>query len=133
MSENLDLVRSIYADWERGDFSSADWAHPDIEVAVFEGPTPGGGTGVAAMAKAMADYARPWEGYRVEVDEYRALDDERVLVLVRQHGHGKASGMDLTTMDTEAANVLRIQDGKVTRIVVYWERSRAFADLGLTE
>jgi ketosteroid isomerase-like protein len=131
MSENLDLVRSIYADWEQGDFSSVRWAHPEIEYAVFGGPTPGGGTGLASMAEAMGDYARPWEGYRVEVDQYRALDDERVLVLVRQHGRGKGSRMDLTTMNTEAANLLHIRDGKVARLVIYWERDRALADLGL--
>ena len=131
VSENLDLVRSIYAAWERGDYSSAEWADPEIEYVVADGPSPGTWTGLAGMAEGFRDWVSAWEAYRVEADEYRELADERVLVLVRNTGRGKTSGLELGQMRTEGANVFHVRDGKVTRYVIYFDRERAFADLGL--
>jgi ketosteroid isomerase-like protein len=133
-STNLDLVRSIFAAWERGDFSSAEWAHPDIEFVRAEAPDePSPSTGLAGMAQSFREFLSAWEGYRVEVDEYREIDDERIVVLVRNSGHGKASGVDLGEVRTKGATLFDISGGKVTRLVIHWDRERALADLGLKE
>jgi hypothetical protein len=131
MSENLDLVRSIYAVWERGHFGSADWAHPEIEYVVADGPTPGTSTGLAEMAERYRDQLSAWEGYRLEAEEYRELDRERVLVLVHPIGRGKTSGLEIGQIRGKGANLFDIRCGKVTRVVVYYDRDRALADLGL--
>ena len=133
MSENLDLVRSIYADWERGDYSAAAWAHPEIEYVFVDGPAPGTWTGLVAAGATWRDYLRAWEEYSVEVEEYRELDSERVLVLVRVSGSGKTSGLELAQMGASGASLFHFRGGKVTRFVNYFDRNRALADLGLKE
>jgi ketosteroid isomerase-like protein len=131
MSANLDLVRSILAAWERGDFSAADWAHPEVEYVFVGGPSPATWTGMAGMAKGARDWLSAWEDLRIETDEYRELDRERILVLTRGSGRGKTSGLELAQMRTQGAHLFHVRDGKVTRLVLYYHRDRALADLGL--
>jgi ketosteroid isomerase-like protein len=130
---NLDLVRSIYADWERGDFGSAKWAHPDIEYVVADGPEPGSWSGLAGMAEAWRGLLSAWKDLRVLAEEYRELDDERVLVLDRFSGQGRASGLDVGEIRTEGAQMFQIRGGKVIKNVAYADRDHALADLGLEE
>jgi ketosteroid isomerase-like protein len=130
-SANLDLVRSIYADWERGDFSRADWAHPEIELVHVDGPAPGRWTGLTGTAEGLRGWLSAWEGVRSEAEGYRELDGERVLVLFRASGRGKRSGLEIGQVRSQGAALYHVHDGKVTRIVNYFDRERAFADLGL--
>jgi ketosteroid isomerase-like protein len=130
-SANLELVRSLYADWERGDFSSVEWAHPEIEWVIADGPEPGRWTGLAGLAEARRVFLSAWEDFRTEVEEYREPDDERVLVLTQRSGRGKTSGLELGQIRTKGAALFQVRDGKVTRVVYYFDREHALADLGL--
>jgi ketosteroid isomerase-like protein len=131
-SANVELVRSIYAAWERGEYGSADWAHPEIEYVIADGPTPGSWKGLADMAKGARATLDPWQDFRFQAEEYRELDDERVLVLVQLSGLGKSSGLALGEMQPNAAAVMHVRDGRLTKITLYWHQDRALTNLGLT-
>src|SRR5207249_529085 len=112
MSENPDLVRSIFAAWERGDFSSVDWADPEIQFVIADGLQPGTWTGVADMVERWREGEAAWEDQRVEADEYRELSDECVLVLLHRSGRGKVSGLELGHLQTQGAAVFCMRDGR---------------------
>jgi ketosteroid isomerase-like protein len=130
-SANVELVRAIYADWERGDYGSAEWADPEIEFLVADGPAPGRWKGLARMAGGFREMLSAWEDVRPEPYEYLELDDERVFVLAHHRGRGKTSGLELGRVREKGASLFHVSGGKVTRLVVYWPAERAFADLGL--
>ena len=131
--ENVEVVRSIYAAWERGDYSSAEWAHPDIEYVIADGPSPGSWFGLAGMAEAWRDFLSAWEEARAKGEDYRELDDERVLVLFSRSGRGKTSGVELGQMQSRGANLFQIRDGKVATSFSYPSEREAQEAAGLRE
>jgi ketosteroid isomerase-like protein len=128
---NVELVRSILTAWEQGEYGHAEWAHPAIEYLIADGPAPGRWTGLAGMVEGARANLDAWEDFRFRADDYRELDNNRVLVLVRWSGRGKRSRVELEQMRTAGAQVFEVRAGKVTHFVHYWDRERAFADLGL--
>jgi ketosteroid isomerase-like protein len=124
---NLSIVRSISDAWERGDYSSVDWADSDIQFVIADGPEAGRRTGRAGLAPSLQDFENAWDEYHSRVEEYRELDDG-VLVLTYATGRGRASGVEI---GERRANLFQLHDGKVTSLVVYWDRMRALADAGL--
>jgi hypothetical protein len=85
------------------------------------------------MVASWRDWLSTWEDVLFQAEEYRELDDERVLVFVHvTGGRGKTSGLELREVRTEGASLFEVHNDKVTRFVNYWERDRALADLDLT-
>jgi len=77
----------------------------------------------------MGSWLHAWDGFHIDADGCHEVDGERVLALVRYGGWDRLRGQEV--VPTEAATLFHLRDGKVARLVIYWDRNRAFADLGL--
>jgi ketosteroid isomerase-like protein len=129
-SANVELVRSIFRVWERGDYSWTDWAHPDIEFVFADGPTPGSWVGLDGLAVAWSDFLGVWKEFRSELDGLHELEGDRVVALAHYNGRGKASGVEIARI-SRGAGVFHFQAGRVKRLVFYFDRERALAEFGL--
>jgi hypothetical protein len=87
--ENVEIVRSIYRAVGRGDYSSSEWADPDIEfVAPYEERPL---RGAEAMQRSWREFLSAWKDFKAEPEEI--IDaGEQVLVFERVGGRGRGSG-----------------------------------------
>ncbi len=106
---------------------------PEIGFEFADGPMPGNWSGPVAMRDAWREALGAFEGLDATVEQYVPLDGERVLVFMHNRGRGKGSGFELGQLDNRGANPFHIRDGKVTKLVLYWNRERALQALGLPE
>ena len=130
-SANVELVLSIFNAWERGDYGPTAWADPEIEFVIDGGPTPGSRRGIAGMAQGWTEFLSAWEGHRSQAESHRELDEERVLVFAHATGRAKRSGVEFTGGMVKPTVLFHVRDQRVTRLIIYHDRKRALAELGL--
>jgi ketosteroid isomerase-like protein len=125
--ENVEIVRSIHRAWEKGDFSSADWADPDIEYSPPHERRLS--RGVTEMGRRFGEWIAAWENLRVSAEKIVGADD-RVVVLNRFQGRGKESGTP--TVDFSGASFFTLREGKVVMLEFFWDHQEALEAAGLS-
>lgn len=127
-AENVELVRRIYAAWERGDFSETWWCADDFE---FQGPDEVNLEpvyGAEGMRRAWREWLQGWRSFHTRLVEVRDLGDDRVLGVNAFGGEGRASGL---APESLGATVWTINEGMVTRLATYVRLDKALSDVGL--
>ena len=129
-SANVELVRSIYEDWLRGNLAIDKF---DPEISMIESAAlPGGGAsahGLGAVRHYMESFAKYWEDIRVEPQEF--IDaGAQVVMLARLVGRGKKSGVEVSRI---WAYVWTLRDNKALRMEGYASRHEALQAARLTE
>ena len=106
-------------------------ADPDIQVrpAVVGGLEGTVYRGHRGLREFVADLDDTWREFRVEAEEFRALDDV-VLVLGRTVAEGMESGVRL---DTPSGFVFGVRENKVHSFRSFVSREAALAAVGLAE
>jgi ketosteroid isomerase-like protein len=81
--------------------------------------------GADGLRAGWLDWLEPWTEYRSEVEDMQALDDDRVLVNVRQFGRQD----DGPEVEMHSSAIVTISNGRICRIDFYGRPEDAGADL----
>ena len=131
MSEQVDMVRASFAEYEDGNFDALlEMMHPDLEVQDWpEGPDSRIYRGMDGLMQARAHWAEAWESVRGEPTRLIETGD-RVFVFVEITAKGRGSSIE---MKLETFGVFTFRDAKVWRVRYFTDREAALAAAGLTE
>ena len=84
--------------------------------------------GIDAYLEFMRDWLTPWESYAITADEIRALDPEKVAVLVSHRGVMKDGGAEVST---QGVDLWTLREGRYLRLDAYMDRADGLAAAGL--
>ena len=128
--ETVEIVRRMYTAYASGDFEAAmALLDPEIEMDLTMRPDGRVFHGHDGVTEAVRTWLGAWEDWRLEVDEIIDLGD-RVLVLARESGRGKGSGIEV---EHPHIAICTVQYGKIVHTMGFVERGQVLQAAGLAK
>ncbi len=116
---------------ERGVDAILDYLEPDIEwVNLAPGALSGTYRGHDGVRKFFQELYQDWEGVQLSPEEFIAVDDRYVLVLLRVWARGKVSGV---SGDAPVAMLWTIGRTGAAQVRIYYNRREALEAAGIKE
>ena len=130
--ENVEIVRALLRAYDSGDYEAAlEGLDPEIEWHAPPGVTIGQEVyrGRMEVDKGFAEWQRPWDSYRFELEEMLDHGDH-VVVCGTQVARGRGSGVEVRL---PTYHVVTLRNGKITRHRSFHDRAEALEAAGLSE
>jgi ketosteroid isomerase-like protein len=123
------LLEEVYAGWGRGDYSRAEFLHPDFEMIFAAGFLDTGVfRGRREAWRGWKEWLDQWETWRYTPTRYVELGDDTIAVFIDMWGVSRTTGVEL---ESQSANLWEFRDGLVRRLTLYAHREDMISQLGL--
>jgi ketosteroid isomerase-like protein len=127
--ENVEVVRRAYQEVGAHLEPPRELFRPEYEVDATD-VQQGVVQGFDAAQEVFVPYWATFENFHVEIKEVIHADNERVVTAVRDGGRMKGSDAEVWN---DFFHVWTLRDGKVARLSIHTQRSRALEAAGLRE
>ncbi len=127
--ENVEVLRSGYEAWNRGDRDSAfEYLEQEFEMHLPEGGMNVGiFKGREGVTKLFENYLEVFDSFQMEPEEFFEAGDQ--IVVFRTPARGKGSGVEVEFRPATSGRC----EGKAARLEIFPERQRALEAVGLSE
>lgn len=130
--EDLEIVESAFAAWNRGDITAFAEHTADDVVWVEVSGRPEGGEGERRgrdrLRKSLEELFEAWESYHLDVERIEPAGS-RVLALVRERARGRSSGLE---MESRWGYIVTVRGGEIARVEAYREPDEAIRAAGVS-
>jgi ketosteroid isomerase-like protein len=127
--QTVDVVRGMLAAYRSGAPEQAlAYFHADVDYDTTLRPDGRVWHGRDGVERAMLEWTSTWDEFEMQIERCIQAPDDRVLVLWRERGRAKASGL---TVSEEGVSIFTLEEGLIVSVVVHLDRSAVLQEAGV--